>query len=153
MDRIIQPTGAPPSAPSLPGHHPPPQATAFAVTGPAPANPTGKGAGDYVRALRRRFFLVMAVAVTVGVAGAAYIVRQPNIFRATAQIKIDPPQGDPAVAIIVSSGGLGQYNDRSIDTYIPNRIALLRGSKSLAERAANDPSVRDLVEPGVGDPA
>ena len=154
MDRIIQPTaGSPaPAWPATPPGHPPPSGQPFGH-GPAPAAPSAKGAGDYFRALRRRAFLVLAVAVTVGVAGAAYIVRQPNVYRGTAQLKIEPPQGDPAVAIIVAQSGIGQYNDRSIETYIPNRIALLRGSKSLAERATNHPSVRDLVEPGGGDPA
>jgi len=153
MDRIIQPPGAPPSGPPAPaGPGPPPQAHPFGA-GPPPAAPAAKGAGDYFRALRRRSFVVLAVALTVGIAGAAYIVRQPNYYRATAQLKIEPPQGDPAVAIIVAQSGIGQYNDKSIDTYIPNRIALLRGSKSLAERAANHPAVRDLVEPGGGDPA
>ena len=156
MERILQPGGGPatpawPAPAAGPPQGPPPHHPAAQLH--APAGAANKAPGDYLRALRRRLALALAVAVIVGVAGAAWVVRQPNVYKASAQIKIDAPQGDPAIAVILGSGGVANYRDRTVETYVPNRMALLRGSKGLAERVVNDPRVADLPEPGGGDPA
>ncbi len=168
MDRILQPGhggvgGVAPTPSTWPsttggpsaGHlaHP---TSAFAPPPPQHPHtqgPSHKSPGDYLRALRRRPALSLAVALLVGVAGSVWVVRQPNVYKTSSQIKIDPPQGDPALAIIIPNGAVGNLHDRTVETYVPNLMALLRGSKGLAERAVNDPQVADLPEPGIGDPA
>ncbi len=156
MERILQPFpgASPPSAPALAAA---PASHAWAAQGnhhaTSLASAAPKTVGDYFRALKRRVGLALAIAVVVGVAGSAYVVRQPNVYRASAQLKIDAPQFDSATSLIVPGGEIGRIDSKSIETYVPNLIALLRGSKSLAEKAVMDADVRSLPEPGGGDPA
>ena len=71
-----------------------------AAHSPAPSLP--KGSSDYLRALRRRTWLVLAIGVTLSVAGAVLVVRLPAVYRATAQISIEPPAYDPVLSTLVS---------------------------------------------------
>ena len=53
-----------------------------------------KTPGDYLRAVRRRAWLVLAVAALVSVSGTLLVLRMPAIYRATAEIMIEPPRYD-----------------------------------------------------------
>ncbi len=110
----------------------------------APANPMltvhpPKSAADFVRAIRRRFALIVVVMTIVGTAGAVYVVRLPAIYKAVGQIQIEPPRSDPAAATIIGNGA--SYNDREAnEKYVPNRLAWLVGRR-LAEEVVNQPDI------------
>lgn len=130
-----------------------------AYPGPAPVSHQAHGVGgsaekapsDYVRALRRRAWLVMAIGVPLSVLGALWVVRQQNVYRASAQILIEPPQFDPVLSGLLTTS-VGQRDPATGETYVPNRIAMLK-SKQLAEEVVNDPSVAPVggVAPDAAD--
>jgi capsular exopolysaccharide synthesis family protein len=95
-----------------------------------------KAPSDYLRALRRRVWLVLAMGVALSVAGAVWAVRLPAIYRATAEIIIEPPQYDEVLSTLVSRD-VGRRDPATAAAYVPNRAALLR-SKVLAEKVVND---------------
>ena len=137
----IQPYAAPTPSPRPPAHRGGPhyQVHAHPQHAQAVPNPAAvKTPSDYVRALRRRVWLVLMVAVPLGVASSVYAVRQPSVYRATTQILIKPPQYDPMLAMLVSSEG-GRRDADSAVNYLPNRVALLK-SKGLAQQVVNDPA-------------
>lgn len=114
---------------------PHPQSTPVFSAAPSAA----KSPADYIRALRRRFWLVLAIGVPLSILGGIWTVRQPNVYMAKTQILIEPPQFDPYLSTLVSQQVGPRDNDGS-ETYVPNRIAMLR-SRSLADRVVNDPSL------------
>src|SRR4051795_3394013 len=83
MDRIIQPYGGPAAGA-------PARAVGLPLS-PIPVAAPPKPPGEYLRSLRRRFWLALSVASAVITAGAVVVVRQPNVYRATAQILIETP--------------------------------------------------------------
>ena len=105
------------------------------------ANPAAvKTPSDYVRALRRRIWLVFMIGVPLSIASAGYAVHQKAVYRAGSQIVIKPPQYDPMLETMIQQqrGGGRREADLS-DKYLPNRVAQLK-SKGLAERVVNDPA-------------
>src|SRR6476469_8790682 len=88
----IQPYAGAPRPPATP-----PQAATLSLT-PRLA----KAPSAYLRALRRRAWLVLAIGVALSVAGALWAVRQPAIYRATAELVIEPPQYDDLLSSLVS---------------------------------------------------
>ena len=98
-----------------------------------------KSPSDYLRAVRRRVWLVLAVAVPMAIATSIWALRQPRIYQATAEVTIEPPQFDPVLSALVSHD-LGRHDPHVQETYIPNLIALLR-SRMLAEKVVSDPSL------------
>lgn len=50
---------------------------------------------DYWRAIRKRLWLVIGIAVLVTTLSAIYIARKPNIYQATAAIQVDLEQNNP----------------------------------------------------------
>lgn len=123
------------NAPSPSPHTARPMAYATVVA----ANPAAiKAPSDYVRALKRRFWLVLMVAVPLSTLLALFVVRQPAYYQASAMILIEPPQYDPVLSGLVSHD-VGR-NDRDFnDKYLPNRVAYLK-SKALAQQVVNDPA-------------
>ena len=98
-----------------------------------------KSPSDYLRAVRRRVWIILAVGVPLGILGAVWVVRQPNVYRAPAQITIEPPQFDPVLSTLLSHE-VGRGDHEAAEKYVPNRIAMLR-TKQLADQVVNDPSV------------
>ncbi len=142
MDRIIQPYPGP-GAPSR---------LAPASPAPLPAMTLpGKSPADFARAVRRRWPLVLVVAVVVTSAGAAYVVRMPAVYKATAQIMIEPPRFDSHLAIILSNGQVPPVDRESSERYVPNRIARLTGRAMAEEVVAR--SDLGLGKGYEGDPA
>jgi succinoglycan biosynthesis transport protein ExoP len=111
----------------------------------APAPPT-KSAGDYLRALRRRVWLVLMIGLVIGMAGTVWTLRRPNVYRASAQILIVPPQFDAALAGIVPHD-VGRLDRETVEKYVPNRLAKLRGL-GLARKVVADPGIAQLAGPG-----
>jgi capsular exopolysaccharide synthesis family protein len=138
MDRAIQPHAA--AAHDLAGRGAAPVLS-------LPADPV-KTPSDFMRALRRRFWVVVAVALAVGLPGSVFVVRMPPVYRAVASIVIEPPHFDEGVSVIIPHGGVAPSNQEAIAKYVPNRLAMLRG-RGLAEAVAADPA---LALPPGGDP-
>jgi capsular exopolysaccharide synthesis family protein len=117
-----------------------------------PPNPAlVKVPSDYVRAIRRRVWLVLMVAVPLSVAAAVWTVRQPYVYRATAQIFIEPPQYDPVLSTLVTRD-VGRRDPEVTERYLPNRVAQLK-SKELAEQVVNDPAFLQGSASPAGDAA
>lgn len=101
-------------------------------------NPTiVKSTSDYMRALRRRIWLVLAVAIPLSVGAAVYTMRMPAVYRAAAQIHIEAPEFDPILAMLVSKD-VGKHDPSWKETYVPTKLAQLK-SKSLVERVLLNP--------------
>lgn len=131
MDRIIAPYGM-----SHTG------GLAAPTLGPAPmgvAALPAKTGRDYLRALKRRWWLAFTVALFVIVVGVMVVLRLHSYYQAVAEIKLVPPSFDPALSVIVDSAA--NLNRDNTEQFVLDRIAELR-SKSLIDRV-----VRDHVDP------
>ena len=98
-----------------------------------------KTPSNYLKALRRRFWLVMAIAVPLSIVGCIYVLRMPPVFIVKAEIEINPPEYDPALATLVSRD-IGRHDPGTQERYIPNRAAQLKSSR-LLDRVVNDSSL------------
>ena len=128
----IQPYVAPgPPRPAMSPGHAHPHVHAGGATAKTPS--------DYLRAMRRRAWLVLAVGVPLAVLGSLWVVRQPNVYRATTQIQIEAPQFDPVLTTLLSTT-VGHHDPEATAKYAPNRLTMLT-SKEYAEEVVNDPSV------------
>ncbi|WP_210420352.1 GumC family protein [Aquisphaera giovannonii] len=105
---------------------------------PVPAfNPAAsKGPADYLRAVRRRFWMVLVVAVPMAALSSAWALRQPKIYRAVAEITIDSPEINPMLSALVSKD-IGQPEGHSAERYAPNKVVQLQGM-ALAEKAVTN---------------
>ncbi len=118
-------------------------ATAAIPASPS-VNPAAmKGPSNYLRALYRRVWLILAVAVPMAIATSIWALRQPRIYQAVAEVTIEPPQFNPVLSALVSHD-LGRHDPHVQETYIPNLVALLR-SRMLAEKVISDPSLASEV--------
>jgi polysaccharide biosynthesis transport protein len=143
MDRILQPHSPSHTAPRGVGATGRPVVVPHPIaSGHAPA--PQKSAGDFLRALRRRIWIVLIVATAVAGSGSAWVVRQPDVYRATAQILIEPPRFDAAAINFLNGGGHAGMDQYSIERYVPNKIAFLR-SRALAEFVVAEPSNEHLL--------
>ncbi len=136
MDGIVpfrdHPAASAPS-PSLSRH------SQMAVPASLPLNPAAvKTPSDYIRAMRRRVWLILAVAVPMAIVTSIWALRQPRIYQARADITIDPPEFSPMLSTLVSHE-IGRHDPITQERYIPNRIAQLQ-SKGLAESVFNNPA-------------
>lgn len=148
MDRIIQPykSSTEPLQPRQAKAH---FETTRAGVGPVMDPPVTKTPGDFMRALRKRFWIVVITACAIGGAGAIVVNRLQPVYRAVGHIQIEPPAADPSVAIIVGTGQVGPIDRDSIDRYVPNRLALIY-SKLLALQVLRIANIGHAIG---GDPA
>ena len=112
----------------------PPVATIHAPASPPPA---AKLASDYLRAIRRRIWLALAVAIPIATAGTLSVLRMQPVYSVQAVIEIKPPKIDPALASIITHGEVGRGDPAADEKYVPNTLAILV-SKSLADEVVND---------------
>src|SRR5579862_9442209 len=79
----------------------------------APSPSSVKTASDYLRAIRRRIWLVLAIAIPIATGGTLMVLRLQPVYQVSATIEIKAPQVDPAVEHLVTRGGMGrgQAND------------------------------------------
>ncbi len=61
-----------------------------------------KTASDYIRALKRRIWMVLVIAVPLAITGSIYVLRMPAVYVAKAEIEVRAPQYDPALSALVS---------------------------------------------------
>ncbi|CAN5904078.1 N/A [soil metagenome] len=142
MDRIILPyaggpSGVPARGAGAQALSTTPQSPTTAPALAAPAASIIKGPGDYLRAIRRRFWLALAVAGFVALVGGIVVVRQQPVYRATAQVQIEPPRFDLILANLVADHEVGRL-DPNAEQYASNRIIQLF-SKSMVERVLINP--------------
>lgn len=102
-----------------------------------------KSPADYLRAMRRRIWLILAVAVPMAITTAIWALRQPRIYQARAEITIEPPEFNPVLSTLVSHE-IGRHDPLTQERYVPNRIAQLQ-SKGLAERVVSNPTIASEV--------
>jgi len=119
---------------------PPDRSRSAPAPSPLAINPAAvKTTSNYIRALRRRFWMVLAVAVPLAIASSIMVLKLPPVYMAKAEIEINPPEIDPALSTLVSHDP-GQHDPSSTASYVPNHEAWLR-SKWLAERVVSDQSI------------
>ncbi|MGO9464764.1 MAG: polysaccharide biosynthesis tyrosine autokinase [Isosphaeraceae bacterium] len=114
------------------------------ATAPAPApllvNPAAvKTTSNYLRALRRRFWMVLAISVPMAIGAAILVLKMPPVYLATTEIEINPPEIDPALSALVTHD-IGRRDSASAALYVPIREGWLR-SKWLHERVVSDPGI------------
>ncbi len=107
-----------------------------------------KSASDYIRAVRQRIWLVLIVAVPVGVIGTILILRMAPVYQARGTLTIEPPSQDPIVAGLIATDYHPQDGEEKVK-YLPNEIGILR-SAELANAVLAEPGI---VYPPGGDPA
>jgi polysaccharide biosynthesis transport protein len=95
-----------------------------------------KTPSNYFKALRRRVWVVLAIAVPLASAACIYVLRMPPVYTVKAEIEINAPDIDPALAMLVSKE-IGRRDVGSQERYIPNRAAQLKSSV-LLQRVVND---------------
>jgi capsular exopolysaccharide synthesis family protein len=98
-----------------------------------------KTTSNYVQALRRRFWMVLAVAVPLAIASSILVLRMPSIYQAKAEIKITPPEIEPWLSTLVSHD-TGRHDPSSLANYVPDHEAQLK-SKGLAEKVVADETI------------
>ena len=109
-----------------------------------------KSPSDYLRAMRRRIWLILAVAVPMAIVTSSWALRQPRVYQARAEITIEPPEFNPLLSTLVSHE-IGRHDPMTQERYVPNRIAQLQ-SKGLAERVVSNPAIASEVA-ALDDPA
>ena len=117
--------------------------------GPSPASV--KAPSDYLRAVRRRIWLILALALPIATAGTLYVLRMQSIYLVTARIEIKAPKVDPVIASIVTRSDLSR-GDSTDEKYIPDTLAMLN-DKGLAEKVLRDPALGLPPSALAGDPA
>jgi len=93
----------------------------------------GKQASDYLRAVRRRIWLVFLVAIPIASGGTLLVLRMPAIYSVAAQITIEAPKSDPAIRSLVGSGEMIVTDSGGSEKYVPSTLALLSSRSFLAE--------------------
>jgi capsular exopolysaccharide synthesis family protein len=135
MDGIVPNRWNPAGVGLSSAHH-----TPNSPSSPYPINPTvTKSTSDYLRAIHRRIWLVLAVAVPAAITASIWTLRQPRIYQARAEITIEPPEFNPVLSTLVAHE-IGRHDPTNQERYVPNRIALLQ-SKGLAELVVDNPII------------
>ena len=123
------------------------------VHSPTPPPPSAvKSPSDYLRAIRRRIWLALAIAIPVASAGTLYVLRMAPVYAVTASIEIKPPKVDPAIASLVTHGEVGRGDPDADEKYVPDALALLN-SKALLKEVFQDPKLALTDAELEGDPA
>jgi capsular exopolysaccharide synthesis family protein len=126
------------SNPAAPGVRERP-ATA-ALLSPLTVNPAAiKTTANYLQALRRRYWMVLSIAVPLLIASAILVLKMPPVYLAKTEIEINPPEIDPALGALITHD-IGRRDSASAAQYVPNHEAKLRG-KRLHEQVVTDPAI------------
>ena len=101
---------------------------------------TVKTTSHYLRALRRRFWMVLSIAVPLGNrTRRSWCFRLPSVYMAKGEIEINPPAIDPELSALMTHD-TGRHDPSVTSSYVPNQEARLR-SKGLAQKVVSDPSI------------
>ena len=108
---------------------PPSPAAQRAIAVAMPANPAAvKSPSDYLRALRRRIWMVLAVAIPMAVLSCTYVLRMQSVYLVKAEIEINAPDYDPVLSTLVSHE-IGRRDGGTQAQYIPNRAGQLKTAR------------------------
>jgi capsular exopolysaccharide synthesis family protein len=118
-----------------PRHRPAGLAPPAVVSNPAAVKTTA----SYLQALRRRIWMVLAVAVPFAIASSIVVLKLPPVYLAKAEIEINPPEIDPELWALVAHDPGGR-SSASASNYVANHEAWLR-SKWLSELVVSDPAI------------
>ena len=117
-------------------------------TAPAPLaiNPAAvKTTSHYIRALRRRIWMVLSIAVPLAIGSSILVLKLQPVYLAKGEIEINPPAVDPELSALMTHEP-GHHDPSVTATYVPNQEARLR-SKGLAQEVVSDPAIaNDLVQ-------
>jgi succinoglycan biosynthesis transport protein ExoP len=124
----------------------PPSTSRPSITGALPAvNPAAvKSTSNYLTALKRRFWVVLAVAVPMAITTSILALKQPAVYMVRAEIEINPPDVDPWLSTLVATEGGGHREASSQSNYVATREVRLR-KPELKERVISDPSIEPKV--------
>ncbi|MDQ3323248.1 MAG: Wzz/FepE/Etk N-terminal domain-containing protein, partial [Acidobacteriota bacterium] len=96
---------------------------------------------DYWRAIRKRLWLVIGIAVLMTTLAAIYMARKPDIYQATAKVQVDSEQANQDL-VTSDRRASGASQDPS---YFNTQLQLLN-SESLLRRAVKDLSLDSSKE-------
>jgi capsular exopolysaccharide synthesis family protein len=114
--------------------------TALRTAGPLTILPNVvKTPSNYLRALKRRVWMVLALAVPMASLACIYVLRLPPVYLVKTEIEINAPDFDPALSTLVSHE-VGRREPGSQERYIPAKAARLK-SGALHERVVNIPEL------------
>ncbi len=127
------------------GEAPPPSTSRPLITVSPPAvNPAAvKSPSNYLTALRRRFWAVLAVAVPMAITTSILALKQPAVYVVRAEIEINAPDVDPWLPTLVATEG-GRREASSQTNYVATREVRLR-KPELKERVIRDESIAAKV--------
>ncbi|AMV35809.1 GumC family protein [Planctomyces sp. SH-PL62] len=110
-----------------------------------------KTPGHYLGALRRRFWLALIVAVPMGTLTSIWALRQPKIYQAVAQIRIEQPHYDAALSTLVSRD-IGPVDSATQTSYATDLVTDLQG-RGLADKVLSNtrlgPELAQLDDPAM----
>lgn len=89
---------------------------------------------DYWRAIRKRLWLVIGIAVLVTTLAAIYMARKPNVYQAKAVIQVDLEQANPD---LMSNDRASRMMPNSDSSYFNTQLQLLT-SESLLRRVVKE---------------
>jgi polysaccharide biosynthesis transport protein len=118
-------------------------------SGPSPASV--KTPSDYLRAIRRRIWLALAIAIPLGTLGTLLVLRMPANYLVTARIEIKAPKVDANIAQILARHDTFR-GDATDEKYIPDTLAMLN-DKGLAAETLWDRALGLPPSALEGDPA
>jgi polysaccharide biosynthesis transport protein len=98
-----------------------------------------KTTSHYIGALRRRFWMVLAISVPMAIASSILVLKLPPVYQVKGEIEINPPAIDPVLSALMTHEP-GRHDPAATASYVPNHEARLR-SKGLAQKVVNDPSL------------
>ena len=96
-----------------------------------------KTTSHYIGALRRRFWMVLLIAVPLAIASSILVLRLPPVYVAKGEIEINPPSIDPVLSALMTHEP-GRHDPSATASYVPNHEAWLR-SKGLATEGRERP--------------
>ncbi|MFO0960533.1 MAG: polysaccharide biosynthesis tyrosine autokinase [Isosphaeraceae bacterium] len=156
MDGSLRPYSAPvPNAAHPAGlpSHPHSAVPTIPIHGGHPAaHGSTKTAGDYFRAMYKRAWLLLGLAVPVAVGGSLFVMRMKDTYRTQAQITIEPPHFDDTLLGLLTHQGVGRAKATGPEArFVANGLMKLR-SMELARKIVFDPGI-EPPPPGMADPA
>ena len=123
----------------------PPSTSRPTITAAPPAvNPAAvKSTSNYLTALKRRFWVVLAVAIPMAITTSILALKQPAVYVVRAEIEINAPDVDPWLSTLVATEG-GRREASSQANYVAIREVRLR-KPELKEQVISDPGIATKV--------
>ena len=102
-----------------------------------------KTTSHYLRALSRRFWMVLMIAVPMAIASSILMLRLPSVYLARGEIEINPPVIDPVLSALMSHE-TGRHDPSATASYVPNHEAMAPQQGACRRRLSATRSLRPL---------